>query len=699
MEIEKMKLFSISEKDANFPPYTTSVWATESDIRAILPNGVIPDRQPNYVKIVSRNQLSQFTFYAKIDSLNNSKGNYRDGQIWIPRRLMDRTWIYEQNMDVEVSYLELAELSPAEVVTVKLNPKEVMFWSESEESAARSALTRNGVAYLSQKVMVKPRTKDNVMGEIISIFPKPKAFDEAYRIDNETRIVFEGLPANKQKTIDFSKIGGLDNVIKRLREIIQIPISFPEILEHFGINPPKGMILYGPPGNGKTMIARAVAQTMGASFIEIDRSELLSKYVGDSEKKLEEAFREAAAKGNSVIFIDELDSLASSRNEQSAEHQVSLVATLLVLMDGMNSSHRVFVIGATNRLEAVDPALRRPGRFDLEFEVPLPDTNGRYDILRKYVPLHKPELLESNIDEHSLLMLSELTSGYSGADMSMLYREAAMQAIRRNMKFDEVGKVSLTARIDEIKLRYDDFIAARKEITPTQMRGEQAVEETVTWEEIVGLDRQKETLTAINTFLSKCIDSDVLQNRPSCANILLSGCRGTGKRTLTTAFAKKFGYELMSIDCFELESRPVTEMLQEIHRIIIKCRQSAPSVLLIRNLIDCQNKETIGRKITNELSRLSRRLKLVAVLTADDPKKLPQSILGYKGFETAINLDIAPEQIVDGLRKLFPETGADCTVASVSGRTIGQAIRDWREKSLLNNSGIQSLASNPGNPA
>ena len=681
-----MKLNVFSEKDGNFPPYTTSVWATEHDVLAILPDGISPDRQPNYVKIVSRNPLTKFTIYAKLDSLNSKMG-YHDGQIWVPHRLMHRTVFFDPGMEVEVSYLDLDALPLANVVTVSLDPQEVMFWSEEEELAAAGGLARLGVVHQSQMVLVKPRTKDNVMGEIISIFPKPKERNSAYRINDDTSVVFEGLPVNKQKTIDFSKIGGLDTVINRLREIIQIPINFPELLQRFGINPPKGMILYGPPGNGKTMIARAVAQSMGASFVEIDRSELLSKYVGDSEKNLEEKFREAAAKGNSVIFMDEIDSLASTRNEKSAEHQVSLIATLLVLMDGINSSHRVFVIGATNRLEAVDPALRRPGRFDLEFEVPLPDLHGRLDILRKYVPVNKPGLLEPDIDEHKLALLSELTGGYSGADMSMLYREAVMQTIRRNIKLDEAGKVTLTARIDEIKLRYDDFMTARKEITPTQMRGEQAIEETTSWEEIVGLDRQKETLTTINAFLSKCIDSDVLQSRPACANILMSGCRGTGKRTLISAFAKKFGYELMSIDCVELESLPIAEILQEIHRIMIKCRQSAPSILLIQNLDDCLNKETVGHKITNELSRLSRRLKMVAILASEDTRKLPLSIQGYKAFETEINLDISPEQIADGIKKLFPEI--DCSVTSFSGKTIGQAIRDQREKSLAENSNMQ----------
>lgn len=680
MTNKKLKLSVFSEQDTKFPANTMSVWATEHDVREILPDGRSLDKQPNYVKIASRNPLAKFTVYAKIDCLNE-KTKPADGKLWLPRALMHRTWIYDQGMEVDVSYVDVDALPRADVLTVRLNPSEVIYWAEDEVSAATGFfLAKTGIVYQSQMALVKPMTKDCVIGEVISIFPKPKEFNLAYRIDGNTSLVFEGLPDNKQKTIDFSKIGGLGTVIKRLREIIQIPINFPELLQRFGITPPKGMILYGPPGNGKTMIARAVAHSMGASFIEIERSELLSKYVGDSEKNLEAKFREASAKGNSVIFIDEIDSLASARNEKSAEHQVSLIAALLVLMDGINSNHHVFVIGATNRLEAVDPALRRPGRFDLEFEVPLPDLNARLDILRKNVPIDKPGLLEPNVDDHALLMLSELTSGYSGADMAMLYREAAMHAIRRNMTLDGCGKVTLNGTIDEIKLRYDDFLAARREITPTQMRGEQTVSEFTTWDEIVGLDQQKEALQKINERFARCIDSDLLKNRPVCANLLLVGRRGTGKRTLISSFAKKFCYEMMSIDCGELDSLPLAEALQEIHRVIIKCRQSAPSLLLVRNLDDCQSKEVIARKLIGEVSHLSRRLKMIVVLTSEDATRLPTCVRKYKAFEMEISLDIDEEHVFEGFRKMFP--GAEFVQSDVSGKTIGQLIRDLHEKIL-----------------
>lgn len=685
MANKELELKIFSENEGNLPPGTMSVWATGHDIQAILPDGVSPDDQPNYVKITSLNPLTKFTLYAKINRLNG-KTQFSDGKIYVPYSLMHRTWTYDNGMEVEISYLDVNSLPRVQSLEISLKPSEVISWSEEEEESAKSLfLAKTTVVYQSQMVLIKPTTKDSVIGEVTHLYPTAKEHNLAYRIDRETGLRFVGLPDNKQKTIDFSKIGGLDAVIKRLREIIQIPLNFPELLQRFGITPPKGMILYGPPGNGKTMIARAIAHSMGASFVEIDLSDLLSKYVGESEQKLKDKFNLAAAKPNSVIFIDEIDAVASARSEKSESHQVSLISTLLVEMDGINSCRRVFVIGATNRLDAVDPALRRPGRFDLEFEVPLPDVKGRLDVLRKYVPMNKPELLEASVDNHTLVMLSEMTSGYSGADMSMLYREAVMHAIRRNMKFDDAGKIALGCNINDVKLKCDDFIMARKEITPTQMRGELTIEETAKWDNIVGLDSQKDTLQEIDALLAKCIDSDMLQNRPTCANLLMVGRRGTGKRTLTTAFAKKFGYEMMSIDCVELESLLVGEALQEIHRVLIKCRQSAPSILFVQNIDTCQNKEVFARKVINELSRLNKRLKVLAVVTAEDAKQLPAGIRGYKAFENEINLDVDEMTILEGIKVLFPTI--EVSGASVAGKTIGQAIRDQREKMLLLDNG------------
>ena len=250
-------------------------------------------------------------------------------------------------------------------------------------------------------------------------------------------------------------------------------MTFPEYFSRFEIKPPKGILLYGPPGNGKTMIARALSKSLGASFIEIDLSDALQKYKGVGEHNLAKKFEEAERKCNAVIFIDEIDAIASIRTKDSAGHEVSLVGKLLSLMDGIKSNSRVFVIGATNRLYAIDPALRRPGRFDKELEVPLPDSDARYDILMKYVKLGSKDVYESEVNTTYIKKLAERIEGFSGADISALYRETTMSAIRRQMVIDDTtGKARMLKAVEDITICKDDFEFAVTIITSTSKRNE-----------------------------------------------------------------------------------------------------------------------------------------------------------------------------------------------------------------------------------
>lgn len=689
MKAKTLRLNVQPEGGGRFRDDTSSVWATAREISEMLPDDLNADEQPNFVKIVSLNPLSHFTLYAKIDSLNSDTRD-ADGIIFVPQKLMDPMWTYDQGMKVDVSYVDIAELPHAETVTVSLDPDDTIFWGEGEEKSAKGIfLAKTGVAYLAQRTLVKPTTKDSVMGKVSGIFPRPADRSVAYRVDWDTNLVFLGLPKNKDAAIDFSKIGGLDSVISRLREIVQIPTSRPDLLHRFGDKPSRGVILHGAPGCGKTMIARAVAQAMGAAFVQLDLFEVLSKYVGMSERNIKEKFDEAIAaakNGIGILFIDELDALAVSRDGDVEQHQRNVVDTLLRLMDGVNSNQRIFFIGATNRLDAIDPALRRPGRFDHEFEVPLPDLNGRLDILKKYVHVEKKELFDGSMDKHALRTLAELTSGFSGADISMTYHESVMHAIRRNSSFGADGKFQLNTDVEAIKLSYDDFLAAVKEITPTQMRGEQIVTGDVAWDGIIGLDRQKKLLEDTHVRFVGLIDSEKLPGRPSCANLLMLGRRGTGKRTLVRAFALKFGYELMSIDCLALDALPLTEAMQEIHRVVAKCRQTAPSVLLVQNMGNCRNSDVLAHKLVNELATLGRLQKVLSILAAEDGTMLPACIRGYKAFESEISLELDEKQVLDGIKKMFPEF--DCADANITGKTIGQVIRDVKENMIVQRKGL-----------
>ena len=260
--------------------------------------------------------------------------------------------------------------------------------------------------------------------------------------------------------MEFQKIGGLNETLVRLREIIQLPLNYPSLFEKFDIKPYRGLLLYGPPGNGKTLIAKELAKSLGGKFFQIEGAELMSKYVSVGEKELRKVFEDAEMTGNAVIFIDELDAIAIDRSDTSEGYEVRYVTTLLTLMDGMkDKKSNILVIGATNRLGAIDKALRRPGRFDLEFEIPLPDAQKRYEIFKLYCKVSK-ECIEEDITEEYLKELCKKAEGFSGADMAGVYREASMNAIRDNLIVEPNGKTAIKKVVSEIKIKREHLESA-----------------------------------------------------------------------------------------------------------------------------------------------------------------------------------------------------------------------------------------------
>ncbi|MEB3861738.1 MAG: CDC48 family AAA ATPase [Desulfurococcales archaeon] len=374
--------------------------------------------------------------------------------------------------------------------------------------------------------------------------------------------------------ITYEDIGGLRNVIVKVRELIELPLRHPELFKRLGIEPPKGVLLYGPPGTGKTLLAKAVANESDAHFIAINGPEIMSKFYGESEQRLREIFEEARKSAPSIIFIDEIDAIAPKRDEVVGEVERRVVAQLLALMDGLESRGQVIVIAATNRPNAIDPALRRPGRFDREIEVPLPDKQGRLEILQIHTR-HMP--LAEDVD---LEKIAELTKGYTGADLAALVREAAMHALRRYLPEIDIEQEKIPVEVlEKMIVKMEDFIAAFKDITPSGLREIQVEVPEVKWEDIGGLEQVKQELREVVEWPLKYPQAFARMGIRPPKGILLFGPPGTGKTLLAKAAATESGANFIAVRGPEILSKWVGESEKAIREIFKKARQYAPAIV------------------------------------------------------------------------------------------------------------------------
>ena len=298
-------------------------------------------------------------FHAELDLQCTGLFHMTDvNEVWVSEDINDSDLTLYDGLDVFFEAINIETVVEADSVTIQLDETQVELWSESEVKAAKTnVVLKYGAVCLNHPVWIKPLTKKEVLAKVTLIRPVNKNSEQIpYKLTPNTVIVFDGLPDLQQQIIEYSQIGGLDDVITKLRETIQIPLHYPHLMEKFNVRPPKGLLLHGPPGNGKTAIARAIANNMGANFISIDGPELLSELVGGGERKLREKFEEAAEYEHAIIFFDEIDSLTLNREKYDSEAHAKMVAQFLACMDGLKSGGNVFVIGATNRLHTVDPA-------------------------------------------------------------------------------------------------------------------------------------------------------------------------------------------------------------------------------------------------------------------------------------------------------------------------------------------------------
>ncbi len=392
----------------------------------------------------------------------------------------------------------------------------------------------------------------------------------------EKEPVSENQLKNTSKRLTYEDIGGLGDTIRRVREMIELPMRHPELFARLGISPPKGLLLYGPPGTGKTLLARVVANETDAHFITLSGPEIMSKFYGQSEENLRNVFKEAQEKAPSIIFIDEIDSIAPKREEVTGEVERRVVAQLLALMDGLDARGDVVVIGATNRPNSIDEALRRPGRFDREIEIGVPDKDGRLEILQ----IHTRGMpLDSNVD---LKYIASKTHGFVGADLSALVKEAAMHALRRflpNLNLDE--ETIDYEQLQNIFITKEDFDAALTMVEPSALREVFVSTPQETWDDVGGLDDAKQALQEAVEWPLKYPELFDHLRAKSEKGILLYGVPGTGKTLLAKALAHESEANFIAVKGPEFLSKWVGESEKAIRETFKKARAAAPCIIFL----------------------------------------------------------------------------------------------------------------------
>ncbi len=473
-------------------------------------------------------------------------------------------------------------------------------------------------------------------------------------VTKDTAIILEEDPVQDEKMkkstktipkVSYEDIGGLDDVIQRLREMIELPMRYPELFRHLGIEPPKGVLMYGPPGTGKTMLAKAVANESQAHFIHVSGPVILSKYFGESEEKLRQIFDEAKKNSPSIIFIDEIDSIAPRRDELGNETEIRVVAQLLALLDGLESRGEVIVIGATNRPNAVDPALRRPGRFDREVEIGVPNKEARFEILSIHL---RSMPLDDDVD---IEKLASITHGYVGADLAALAKEAAMRSIRRvlpqiNWELDYIP----TSILEKIKVKMSDFLDAMAEIRPSAMREVYIEIPDVQWECVGGLEDVKQKLEQAVEWPLKYRELYQYGNIKPPKGILLFGPPGTGKTLIIKALAKKTQINFISIKGTEILSKWVGESERIIRELFRKAKQAAPAILFIDDIDSILSTRTatttseVSNRIIStfltELDGLEELQDVIIIGATNRPDLLDPALLRAGRFEQHIYLPL-----------------------------------------------------------
>jgi len=507
-------------------------------------------------------------------------------------------------------------------------------------------------------------------------------------IDADTEIAIGEKPAavvREVPKVTYEDIGGLREEIRKIREMVELPLKYPELFERLGVEAPKGVLLYGPPGTGKTLLAKAVANETNAAFFSISGPEIMSKFYGESEERLREIFRQAEENAPSIIFIDEIDAIAPKREEVTGEVEKRVVSQLLALMDGLKPRGRVVVIGATNRPNAIDPALRRPGRFDREIEIGVPNKQGRLEILQ----IHTRGMpLAEDVD---LEKIASVTHGFVGADLAALCKEAAMRALRRILPEIDFEKDTIPAEIlNKITVTMNDFMEALKDVEPSAMREVLVEVPTVKWEDIGGLaDVKLELQEAVEWPLKYPEVFEHLDAKPP-KGILLYGPPGTGKTLLAKAVATESEANFISIKGPELLSKWVGESERAVREVFRKARQAAPSIIFFDEIDsiapirgggygDSHVTERVISQLLTEMDGLEELRGVVVIAATNRPDIIDPALLRPGRFDKLLyvpppDLEARKEILKIHLRK--KPLAEDVSIDEIAKQTEGYTGAD-----------------------